>query len=328
MEPKLQDLVLQLYNLRPGVAQFLFFDSIFPPQMIEVRKAIIQFKKEKPSVKEIDFIISSPGGMADHAYRIIRTLRKNFETVNVIVPFWAKSAATLLALGANRIIMDEFGEFGPLDAQVGKAREDSPEYDRESALNDEHSVNIIENRYKIMYEQMYIRLYEHDKINISKNELSKQLLDNLSKFFNPLLSQIDPYKLGEKKRMLDIGAQYAKRILIQFGPKMDPTRMRHLVDYLINECPDHGYVIDKDVLEKFVTNVESSSVFGEEYQQALEQLSLYLVEGNDVEFIGFVEPIDLTDSDKNKTETVADVDGEVFVNVEENLSNVTNGQEN
>jgi hypothetical protein len=322
MNTNVKEIVLALHSLRPDVAQFVFFDSIFPRQMIKVRKAIIEYKKLNPDTQEIDFILYSPGGLADDAYRIIRNLRKNFKTVNVIVPFWAKSAATLLSLGANKIIVDEFGEFGPLDAQVGKPRADSPEYDRESALNDEHSVNVIENRFKILYEQMYIRLFEHKQINIEKNVLSDQLLNNLPKFYSPLLSQIDPYKLGEKKRKLDIGAQYAKRILMQFGEPKDRSLMRELVDYLIHECPDHGYVIDKDVLENFVDNIYSSDTFGEEYQQKLQELSMYLIEEDDDDFIGFVEPDVIEEKDIPESDLAVTETGEIIV---ENNTDTSNG---
>jgi hypothetical protein len=288
------DALYEMHLSRPGIAQFVFFGLIQPEEMIKVRKCIVEFKEKNPKCTEIDFIINSPGGQADQAYRIIRTLRQNFKKVNVIIPFWAKSAATLLALGANEIIMDEFGEFGPLDAQIGKEREDSPEYDRESALNDEHSVSIIENRFKMMYESMYIRIYEHPQISIPKNEVSKQLLENISKFFNPLLTQIDPYKLGEKKRMLDIGAQYAKRILLTYGSAINEHKLRELVDYLINECPHHGYVIDFNILRRFVSNVRLSKNVSDAYYKALQKLSICLLETEDPESlienpIGFLE---------------------------------------
>lgn len=248
-------------------------------------------------------IIQSPGGLADDAYRIIRTLRKNFETVNIIVPFWAKSASTLLSFGGTKIVMDEFGEFGPLDAQVVKTREDSPEYDRESALNDEHSLSRIETRYKEMFEAMYIRLYEHKSINIPKNTLSEQLLANLSKFYEPLLKQIDPYKLGEKRRILDIGTQYARRILTQYHPSLDTIKIRGLVDFLINGCPDHGYIIDYDLLSKFIDFVETSDKFaGEKYAKALRDVSLGLIDfasNEEAGYIGFVDENQLILEDKS-----------------------------
>lgn len=95
------------------------------------------FRKLDKETQEIDVIINSGGGSPEEAYRSIRTFRNNFETVNVIIPYWAKSAATLFALGGSQIIMDEFGELGPLDMQLVKEREDSFDIESESALIDE-----------------------------------------------------------------------------------------------------------------------------------------------------------------------------------------------
>lgn len=282
--------ILKMKEVRKGIPQYLLKDGIHFGSTIKVKTDILTFSKSN-KVKEIDLIVSSPGGQADDAYRIIRTFRKNFETVNIIIPFWAKSAATLLSLGGSKIIMDEFGEFGPLDAQIGKEREDSPEYVRQSALNDEHSLKRIESRFKEMYEAMYIRIYEHGKINIPKGEVSKQLLENLSLFFKPLLKQIDPYKLGEKRRQLDIAEKYAQRILAQFGGDVNTIKLREFTDYLVNECPDHGFVIDYDMVSLFLQNVYRSDHFGLDYKDALTDLALILLgeDGyNELSFVGFV----------------------------------------
>jgi len=281
--------IRKLGSIRPGVPQFLFSDVVFPMAAKEVRKAVIEYKKENTDIKEIDVFINSPGGLADDAYRIIRTFRNNFETVNIIVPLWAKSAATLLCLGGSKIIMDEYGEFGLLDAQLAKVRDDSPEIERESALNDEHSLRRIETRFKEMFETIFIRLYEHKKINIPKAELSQQLFRNLSKFYEPLLKQIDPYKLGDKRRKLDIGGHYAGRILIQFGAANDPVEIRKLVDFLVDGCPDHGYVIDYDLISSFLSNVLTGEEFGgAEYVTYLSDLSLLLMSDIDDEYVGFI----------------------------------------
>ncbi len=213
---------------------------------------------------------------------MIRTLRENFDEVNIIIPFWAKSAATLLALGGSSIIMDEFGEGGPLDAQIGKASEDGPYFERESALNDEHSLNRVETRFKEMYEAMYLRIYQHNGINIHKTELSKQLLKHLSQFYDPLLRQINPYKLGEKRRILDIGGQYANRIMSQFGTVSSVEIRRLLQDYLVNACPDHGYVVDYAILSRFLGNkVKKTSEISPQYQEAITDLSLLFIENTD-----------------------------------------------
>jgi len=298
------DLVEELSNLRKGIPQFLFSEAIHPNSMVAVRQDVIDYLADHADAKEIDFIINSPGGSPADAYRIIRTLRNNFEKVNVIVPFWAKSAATLLTLGATQIIMDEFGEFGPLDLQIAIERDDSPEIDRESALNDEYSVRRIEARSQEMYNQMFLSLYSNNNIKINKIELSKQLFEFLASFYKPLLSQINPYHLGRKKRMLDIGEQYAERILSMYYPALPERNKYFLIDYLVNRCPDHGYVIDFNVFSQYLLNVKKSSAFGKDYESVLSQLSVALMNNDDFNFIGFVFKDDSEDAQDG--EVVAD----------------------
>ncbi|GEP95534.1 SDH family Clp fold serine proteinase [Chitinophaga cymbidii] len=274
---QIKKMVSLLSRVRGGIPQLIFYCPIHPGSFLQVRKAVIDLKKKSPEVEEIDVIVHSPGGMPDDAYRIIRTLRSNFKVVNIVVPFWAKSAATLMALGGSIIVMDEAGELGPLDVQLAKTREDGPEFDRESALIDEYSLKRLEQRYREVYESMYIRLYEHKKINLSKTEMSRQLLDNLAKFYEPLMKQIDPYKLGDKRRKLDIGYQYGSRILSQYHSRIDQYTNRDVVDYLVNGCPDHGYIIDYELISSKLDIVKQSKIWGEEYQSILTELSLYLV---------------------------------------------------
>ena len=313
---KLFKLINALENIRK-IPQFLFLEGVHPYSMFAVRKAVLNFKKENPDIQEIDFIINSPGGSAPDAYRIIRTLRNNFETVNIIVPFWAKSAATLLALGGSSIIMDEFAEFGPLDAQIAKEKDDSPYYERESALNDEHSLDRIETRYKMMYQSMYLDMYENDKISIHKNLLSKQLLNASLKFYEPLLKQINPYRLGEKRRILDLGKDYAEKILAQFNSTISTKKSILLVDYLVNRCSDHGFIIDYNTISIFLGDtVKESKEISAEYANALTDLSGYLIDPNtdDFNYVDFVKQIEEEPTDEGE-------DGNIEKAVQEILHN-------
>ncbi|WP_299105229.1 ATP-dependent Clp protease proteolytic subunit [uncultured Tenacibaculum sp.] len=317
------DLVGELKETR-GIPQFLFCSSIEPSSMFQVRKEILDYKKECPKSDEIDFIINSPGGSPADAYRIIRTLRNNFEKVNIIVPFWAKSAATLLSLGGSEIIMDEFGEFGPLDIQIAIQKDDSPEYDRESALNDEYSVKLIESRSKELYYSMYLSLYNTDDVKINKVELSRQLFEYLSQFYKPLLSQINPYNLGSKKRALDIGQHYAIRVLTEYNRSLPEYNRQVLVDYLVNQCPDHGYVIDFNFISKVLKNVKLSKEISEEYSTQLSEVSSALMDSSDFSFIGFVyskkelEEILETQEETNQDSSLKEIKSEVKSKKEQN----------
>lgn len=68
----------------------------------------------------IDLLLHSPGGNIDAAEKLITLIRKRAGTapVRVIVPDYAKSAATLIALGANIIVMSDSSELGAIDPQV------------------------------------------------------------------------------------------------------------------------------------------------------------------------------------------------------------------
>jgi hypothetical protein len=66
----------------------------------------------------VDFLIVSLGGDPMVAWRISTLLRQRVGSVSVLIPQSAYSAATLLALGANEIIMHPNGHLGPVDFQI------------------------------------------------------------------------------------------------------------------------------------------------------------------------------------------------------------------
>lgn len=69
-------------------------------------------------VDTLSVIIDSPGGDGPTAEKLIELCRAYCKQLHVIVPNRAKSAATIIALGADRIIMGHCSELGPIDAQV------------------------------------------------------------------------------------------------------------------------------------------------------------------------------------------------------------------
>ncbi len=66
----------------------------------------------------LDIIIHSPGGLAEATESILRYLRGRFDPIRAFVPIAAKSAATMLALGCDEIVMGAHSELGPIDPQV------------------------------------------------------------------------------------------------------------------------------------------------------------------------------------------------------------------
>lgn len=83
-----------------------------------INEFIRQFHNVPTSAKAIDLLVVSNGGDPIVAWRLVNLLRERFDRLNVLLPYNAYSAATLLALGANRIVMHPFASLGPVDPQL------------------------------------------------------------------------------------------------------------------------------------------------------------------------------------------------------------------
>jgi len=68
--------------------------------------------------KQVDVLIHSPGGSVEATESLVALLRDNFDEVRFFVPNTAKSAATMLALSGDLLLMDDRSELGPIDPQI------------------------------------------------------------------------------------------------------------------------------------------------------------------------------------------------------------------
>jgi hypothetical protein len=66
----------------------------------------------------LDIILHSPGGIPEATASIVRYLRQKFTDIRVFVPLAAMSAATMLSLASNRIVMGKHSQLGPIDPQL------------------------------------------------------------------------------------------------------------------------------------------------------------------------------------------------------------------
>ena len=71
-----------------------------------------------PKDAKIDVLLHSPGGSAEATESIVALLRARFSHIRFIIPDIAKSAATMLAMSGEQLVMDERSELGPTDPQM------------------------------------------------------------------------------------------------------------------------------------------------------------------------------------------------------------------
>ncbi len=87
---------------------------------IEDSEQVLRAIRMTPPEMPIDLIVHTPGGLALAATQIANALVRHKGSVRVIVPHYAMSGGTLLALSADEIIMDPNAVLGPVDPQIGQ----------------------------------------------------------------------------------------------------------------------------------------------------------------------------------------------------------------
>jgi ClpP class serine protease len=95
-----------------GVPFFRFID-------IDDSEAVLRAVRLTPDETPIDLLLHTPGGLVLAAEQIAYALRDHPGKVTVLVPHYAMSGGTLLALAADEIRMDPAAVLGPVDPQLG-----------------------------------------------------------------------------------------------------------------------------------------------------------------------------------------------------------------
>jgi len=99
-----------------------FLDSLPPriPNFIDISD-VDGFTDLINSVKDqsiIDVLLHSLGGRPDATERIVGILRNKFDEINFLIPHSAYSAATMLALSGNCVVLHPSATLGPIDPQI------------------------------------------------------------------------------------------------------------------------------------------------------------------------------------------------------------------
>jgi ClpP class serine protease len=95
-----------------GVPFYRFID-------IEDSEAVLRAIRTTDEDRPIDLLLHTPGGLVLAAEQIARAVRRHAGKVTVLVPHYAMSGGTLIALAADEIRMDPAAVLGPVDPQLG-----------------------------------------------------------------------------------------------------------------------------------------------------------------------------------------------------------------
>lgn len=191
---------------------------------------IYQVAKDLDGKCNILLIIQSGGGNIEPAYLISKTCKRLAKSkFNVVIPRKAKSAATLISLGANELHMGLLSELGPIDPQFGGF----PALGLSNAMEKIAEMS--------------------EKYPKASDMFAKYLTDN-----------INIQHLGLFERINESATQYASRLLEGRTFPNDNTA-ESLADHFTNHYKDHSFVIDADEASRLLGS-QSVKEKTEEYE--------------------------------------------------------------
>ncbi|HNH52997.1 MAG TPA: ATP-dependent Clp protease proteolytic subunit [Nitrosomonas sp.] len=223
--------------------------------------AIEMVLPDSGKIKKLDLFINSPGGFLDSAYKIVKICREYSDQFNVIVPFAAKSAATVICIGATEIVMTSLSELGPIDP-------------------------IIQHPYKPDV-RVPARSIKDFFTFLNTTETQNITVD--PSFKTQMANMLDPYLIGSYHTALQSSKQIATLLLGETSLKNDPTKLADTVNKLTEFYFSHGFVIDRQAARDMglnVTNADENRSLLKSIRQLFHIYQQFMASNNIVKLVG------------------------------------------
>ena len=173
--------------------------------------------------KKIDLFLYSRGGDVGVPWRIVSMFREFCDDFSIIAPYKAHSAATLISLGADEIIMGKKAELSPIDPTLKRAT-----VGETTGPPEEISVEDV-NSYL-----SFIR----DKANINDQSALAQMVSILA-------NNIAPLTLGNVNRQNSHIRLVARKLLTSRREKLDEAKINSIIETLTEKIYSHGHAIGR-----------------------------------------------------------------------------------
>ena len=166
-------------------------------------------------------VVYTLGGDVNTPWPLVNFVRSYCDELFVLVPFWAHSAGTLIALGADKIYMTRFGTLSPIDPSV------TNEFNPEDPANPGSRVPIAVEDVLAFFQLA-----------------SEQGADDADAF-RQLAESVHPLALGNVKRSVEQIWQLAKKLIRLHAPDVDDAELTTLVKRLTTELYSHSHLITR-----------------------------------------------------------------------------------
>lgn len=179
--------------------------------------------------EKIDLFIYSAGGDTMVPWRLVSMIREYCKRFSVVVPYKAHSAATMIALGADEIVMSDLSELSPIDPSTA------------NVFNPQDPSNQL-NKVPISVEDV-MAYYDlaHDKFGIKGD-------DELARIFSKFIEaspQIHPLALGNVNRTHNLIRLLARQLLKSWNDPIKDENVKRVVEYFTEKLYSHQYFIGR-----------------------------------------------------------------------------------
>lgn len=190
--------------------------------------------------KKISMYLYTRGGDMIAPIKIIKLLRNHTDELEIIVPYRAHSAGTLIALGADKIVMGKLAELSPVDPSTTHP------------FNPQHPQT---------KQPMEISVEDLNSYLLMAQEQAKIPDDKMAEIFKTLSEKIHPLSIGNVYRAYRMAKQMTEKLLkLHFRQDLDKDKIAKIVKQITQDICIHGYPITRDEAKNLGLNIESASL--------------------------------------------------------------------
>lgn len=100
-------------------ADVMYFNAEIRMNIFPWFREVIEKLAQRPESREaIAIFLTTPGGQAEVAEKLVEVVRQHYELVYFVIPVAAMSAGTIFCMSGDKIFMDYSSSLGPIDPQV------------------------------------------------------------------------------------------------------------------------------------------------------------------------------------------------------------------
>lgn len=225
-----QPLIECIKNIRSTLdADLVLYSGEISNANADVLIKVVQNIQDKKDT--VVLTLATFGGAPDAAYRITRFLKRQYKKFILFIFGYCKSAGTLIAIGADEIVMSDLAELGPLDIQISRP----DDFKSSSGLDLDQALDELTNRIYNVFEDCFVKTIYRGGGIISTRTAADIASAIAVGLLSPVTAQIDPLRLGENARQIQIANDY--------GIRLNPGKAS-MISRLVSGYPSHSFVID------------------------------------------------------------------------------------